>query len=151
MEVTVKGKLFVIPEKDSPCGLWKSYFNKLKFEVGKDHAKMIWLLTWGELKNSSCPTNPEFNKWLKSNDMEVANAGQRAIADLSQIGGNVLGLGKKLTNLLSNGLPIVTVIVVVIGLILIWNTVKESSVIDVAEITPMGRTAKLAMASKLIK
>jgi len=116
---------FYIPTSDSPCEMWKGYFTRLKKVVGRENAKLIWLLTWQENGAVSCTTNADFNRWLTNNDIDVSSAATRVAADLSKVGQNVLGLGKRLTGLLSIGLPIAIAVVLVISLVLAYNTTRN--------------------------
>lgn len=149
-EISIDNKIFFIPEKGSPCDLWRAYFDKLKKEVGRDNAKVIWLVTWKENPSSSCTTNPDFNRWLKQNDIDVSSAATRAIADLSSIGGNVLGLGKNLSKLLSIGIPVLLGGVFLVVIIMLINTTRKMDVSDAAAMLPAGRAAKMAGGLKLL-
>jgi len=107
VEIKIGSKTIVVPSSESPCEMWRVYFNDLKEQVGKDNAKPLWLLTWAKNGSTFCTTNPEFNSWLSRNGIDVSNAATRAIADISKIGSNWLGLGKNLTKVFSVGIPIV--------------------------------------------
>lgn len=149
-EITIGKKVFFIPEPGSPCDLWKAYFKKLKSEVGAENAKMLWLVTWGKNGSASCTTNPDFNRWLKKNRIDVSNAATRAVADVSAIGENILGFGKNMTKVLSFGVPILLGGVTIVILIVLFNTAKKADLSDVAALTPAGRAAKLSGGLKLL-
>lgn len=141
IEIEVKRRKFLIPESGDPCDMWRAYFTKLKKEVGHENAKMLWLITWSQNGSVSCTTNADFNKFLKRNAIDVSSAGTRAVADISAIGGNILGLGKNLTKVLSIGIPIALVSVLVVILIILFNTAKKTDASDVAMLHPAGRAA----------
>ena len=149
-QIRIGKKTFLIPEEGSPCDLWKSYYDQLRKEVGKDNAKTIWLITWGQNGSTSCTTNSDFNKWLKKHDMDVSNASTRAIADLSSIGGNILGFGKNMTKILSIGTPILLGGAALVILVLLINTARKGDVSDLAALHPAGRAAKLSGGLKLL-
>ncbi|MEO9870353.1 MAG: hypothetical protein ABJQ69_03560 [Ekhidna sp.] len=142
-EITIGRRKFFIPEKGSPCDLWRTYFTKLKSEVGAENAKMLWLITWDKNGSASCTTNAAFNKWLKRNEIDVSSAASRAVADVSAIGANILGLSKNMTKALSFGVPILLGGVTIVILMVLFNTAKKADLSDVAAITPIGRAAKL--------
>lgn len=143
IQVNLDNRIFLIPEVDDPCDFWKSYFVKLKSELGKENAKMIWLITWKTNGSATCTTSPNFNKWLQKNDLDVSNMATRTIADLSEIGGNLFGLGKNLTKILSIGVPVILGIVLVGIIVLLRNSTKNANVTDLAMLTPAGRGLKL--------
>ncbi|MEL7425990.1 MAG: hypothetical protein AAFN81_23560 [Bacteroidota bacterium] len=117
-----------LPNSDSPCEMWKGYFDHLSKVVGKENAKLIWLLTWQENGSVSCTTNVDFNRWLKRHDIDVSSASTRAVADISKVGQNVLGLGKRLTGLLSIGLPIALAVALVILLMVLYYSGKDKDI-----------------------
>tara|TARA_R100001377_G_scaffold59715_1_gene36039 strand:- start:146 stop:592 length:447 start_codon:yes stop_codon:yes gene_type:complete len=143
IQVNVDNRIFLVPEADDPCDFWTSYFAKLKSEIGQENAKMIWLITWKTNGSASCTTNPNFNKWLNQNNLDVTNMATRTIADLSEIGGNLFGLGKNLTKILSIGIPVILAVVLVGIIVLLRNTSKNADLSDVAMLTPAGRGLKL--------
>ncbi|MFY0689150.1 MAG: hypothetical protein JXQ90_18415 [Cyclobacteriaceae bacterium] len=149
-QITIKNKTFIIPESDSPCDLWKSYFTQLKSEMGQENARTIWLVTWGERGAISCTTNPAFNKWLGKEGINVSNAGTRAIADLSSIGSNILGFSKNMTRMISIGAPILLGGISLAILLVLINTAKKSDITDVAALHPVGKAAKLGQGLKLL-
>lgn len=149
-QISVGNKSFYIPDEDSPCELWRAYFVKLKKEVGRNNARIIWLLTWEENGSISCTTNNEFNQWLKKNDIDVSNAATRAVADVSAIGGNILGLGKNLSKVLSIGIPVVLGAVVVLILVLLFKSSKKMELQDLAALSPAGRAAQLSGGLKML-
>ncbi len=143
IQVNIDNRIFLIPEADDPCDLWTSYFAKLKSELGQENAKMIWLITWKSNGSTSCTTSPNFNKWLLKNDLDVSNMATRTVADLSEIGGNIFGFGKRLTAVLSIGIPVLLALVLVGVIVLLKNSTKEANVSDLAMLTPVGRGLKL--------
>ncbi len=149
-QVSVDNKSFYIPDAGSPCELWRAYFNKLKKEVGRNNARVIWLITWDQNGSTSCTTNADFNRWLKQNDIDVSNAATRAVADVSAIGGNILGLGKNLSKILSIGIPVILGGVVVVILVLLFKSSKKMELQDLAALTPAGRAAQIGGGMKLI-
>jgi len=143
IQINIDNRIFLVPEADDPCDFWTSYYAKLKSELGKDNAKMIWLITWKSNGSTSCTTSPNFNKWLNQNNLDVSNMATRTIADLSEIGGNIFGLGKNLTKVLSIGVPVILAVVLVGIIVLLRNTAKDADVSDLAMLTPAGRGLKL--------
>lgn len=142
--ITIKNKTWEIPESDSPCDQWRVYFDKLKKEFGHDNAKMIWLITWQKNGNLGCTTNTKFNTWLKRNEIDVSTAATRAVADVSQIGSNILGIGKGLTKAIQIGVPVTLGAVLLAILFMLFKTSRDSNLKDVATMaTPAGRAAKL--------
>jgi len=134
---------FLLPESNDPCSLWISYYQKLVKEVGKNNARMLWLITWKSNGAISCATNPTFNRWLLKNELDISNMATRTIADLSEIGGNVLGMGKNLTKILSIGIPVVLAVILVSVIVIIRNSSKNVDLEDLAMLTPAGRSLKL--------
>ncbi|TGV03637.1 hypothetical protein [Flavivirga rizhaonensis] len=146
IQVEVDNRSFLIPEATDPCDFWTSYFKELKREVDQDNAKMLWLLTWKSTGSATCTTSPNFNKWMLKNNLDVSNMATRSIADISEIGGNLFGLGKNLTKVLFIGIPIVLVVVLIVFLVMLRNTTKNADITDLTQLTPIGRlghTAKL--------
>ena len=143
IQVNIDNRIFLVPEADDPCDFWTSYFTKLKSELGQENAKMIWLITWKSNGSASCTTSPKFNKWLNQNNLDVSNMATRTIADLSEIGGNIFGLGKNLTKILSIGVPVILAVVLVGVIVLLKNSAKNADVSDLAMLTPAGRGLKL--------
>jgi len=72
----------------------------------------------------------------------VSSAATRAVADVSAIGGNILGLGKNLSKVVSVAVPIVLAGGLLVILIILFNTAKKKDVSDVAAFTPVGRAMK---------
>lgn len=143
--VQIDKKSFFIPEKSSPCELWKTYFQQLRKEVGRENARLIWLITWQANGSASCTANPEFYRWLKQNNIDVSNTATRAVADMSQIGHNVLGLGKRLTGILSVGIPLALAGVLILVIVILINSAKNADLTDVAGLAlPKTRLATLA-------
>lgn len=143
IQVQVNNTSFLIPEGDDPCAIWVGYFSKLQKELGKSNARTLWLVTWKEKGAVSCLTNPSFNNWLQKNDIDVSNAATRTVADLSEIGGNVMGISKNLTKVFSIGVPIVLAVALLSVLIILRNTTKNADLTDLSMLTPMGRGLKL--------
>lgn len=143
IQVNVDNRNFLIPEQGDPCDLWTSYFAKLKTSLGKDNAKMVWLVTWNTNGSALCVANPKFKKWMFSNDLDVSNMATRTMADVSEIGGNLFGLGKSLTKILAIGVPVILAVVLVSIVIMLRNSTKNTKISDLALLTPVGRTAKL--------
>lgn len=143
IQINIDNRIFLVPEADDPCDFWTSYFTKLKRELGKENAKMIWLITWKTNGSATCTTSPNFNKWLDKNDLDVSNMATRTIADISEIRGNIFGLGKNLTKVLSIGVPVILAVVLVGIIVLLKNTAKNADLSDVAMLTPAGRGLKL--------
>lgn len=143
IQVNIDNRIFLVPEADDPCDFWTSYHAKLKGELGRENAKMVWLITWKTNGSASCTTSPHFNKWLNANDLDVSNMATRTIADLSEIGGNLFGMGKNLTKVLSIGIPVILAVVLVGIVVLVRNSSKDANLSDVAMLTPAGRGLKL--------
>ena len=143
-QITVKNTTWEIPESGSPCDQWRIYFDKLKKEFGADNAKMIWLITWQKNGDLSCTTNAKFNTWLKRNEIDVSTAATRAVADVSEIGSNILGIGKGLTKVIQIGIPVTLGAVFLAILFMLFKTSKDNNLKDVAVMaTPVGRASKL--------
>lgn len=142
-QVTIQNTSFLIPEADDPCDFWTSYYAKLKKEVGQDNAKMLWLVTWKTNGSALCTTSPSFNKWLLKNELDVSNMATRSIADISEIGGNIFGLGKSLTKILSIGVPVILTITLILIVVVLRNSAKNADITDLAMLTPAGRATKL--------
>lgn len=146
--LTLEQKTYLIPDTDSPCDLWKAYFQQLSKAVGKKQAKSLWLVTWADRGSASCTTSADFNDWLQKNEMDVSSASTRAIADLSAIGGHFLGLGKNVSKVLSIGTPMLLGGVALAVILLVLNTARKAEVSDLAALHPAGRMAKLNAISK---
>ena len=101
------------------------------------------MFTWKSNGSASCTTSPNFNKWLNQNNLDVSNMATRTIADLSEIGGNLFGLGKNLTKILSIGVPIILAVTLIGIIAMLRNTTKNADVSDLAMLTPAGRGIKL--------
>ena len=125
--IEMDGRVFLIPEPESPCDLWRSYFSKLKEAVGSENARMLWLLTWQANGDGYCTTNAEFNRWLSRNRIDVSSAATRAVADVGQIGSNMLGLGRNFTKVLSVGIPILAGAGLLLVLYFLFRTAKKGS------------------------
>lgn len=140
-EIEVRHQKFLVPESGDPCELWISYFQSLQKAVGRNNARMLWLVTWKSNGNSSCTTNAGFNSWLAKNKIDVSSAATRTIADISTIGGNIAGLGKNLSGVLSWGIPLTLGFLVLVIGILLWNTAKKGNATDLLQLHPAGRSA----------
>lgn len=136
-----------IPESGAECAEWVSYFNKLSSHFGKDNAKIIWLKTWSVNGSTSCTAKPDFLEFLKKHDIDVSNAATSALAGISEIGGNVMGLGKNLTKALSVGIPAVLIGVVVLILYFLFRTVRNTNARDLIQFTPAGQATTMAQAA----
>lgn len=134
MEVKVRDKVWEIPESNSACEQWRIYFDQLKKDLGEENARLVWLITWQINGSTSCTTNSEFNAWLRQHEIDVSSAATRAVADASSIGGNILGLGKNLTKMISVGVPVVLGLVLMVVLYALYKTVKEVSVGDLVKV-----------------
>ncbi len=150
MQLSIGNQTFIIPDTESPCDAWRVYYDQLKRSVGKTNAQTIWLLTWGQNGSISCTTNADFNDWLKKQGLEVSSATTRLIADLSGIGGNVLGLGKNLTKAMAIGTPILLGGVTLVILILLINMARKGDLRDLAMLHPAGRKAMMASSRQQI-
>lgn len=139
--IQLKNKTFLIPQQNDPCELWRTYFTQLKKAVGKENAKMIWLVTWSKNGNSSCTTASGFNRFLKQNQIDVSSAATRAVADVANMGSNVLGLGKTLTKMLSVGIPVALAAILIVILVVLFKTAKKAEISDIANLTPIGKAA----------
>ena len=128
----------IVPGKEAPCESWRVYFKKLSQRFGKTNARMLWLKTWQVHGSSSCTTNAAFNKWLRQHQIDVSSAATRALADVGQIGSNILGVGKSLTGIMSTGLPIGLVLVAVLIAVLLLNNRSK-----LVALHPAGRVKKL--------
>lgn len=122
-EINIADKTILIPESGSECEHWKLYFDQLRSALGKDNARTIWLVTWGKNSSDLCTTDADFNRWLSRNGIDVSNAATSAIADVSKIGSNLLGLGKNLTKMLSIGIPIASGILL---LVIIYVIIRKA-------------------------
>ena len=149
--ITVTNKQFLIPETGDPCELWRAYFTQLKKELGTENARMIWLITWGKNGNNGCTTNAEFNRFLKQQKIDVSSAATRAVADVTAMGSGLLGLGKNLTNVLSIGVPIALSAILLVIILLLFNTARKSDATDLAMVLPAGKVAKGMGAIKMLK
>lgn len=146
-EITIDKKIFLIPDAGSPCDAWRVYFEKLQNAVGKENAKVLWLTTWSKNGSLSCTTNAEFNHFLKKNDIDVSTAATRAIADVSAIGGNILGMGKNITKILSIAMPVLMAGIVTAVILVLIKTSKKVDVVDIAMLAT-GGVGKLALSAK---
>jgi len=141
--LTVDTIALVVPQKDDPCDLWITYFDRLQQAVGKSHAKTLWLMTWQSQGASSCTTRPAFNTWLSKKGLDVSNLATRTIADVSAIQGNLFGLGKSLTKVLAIGVPILLIAVLVGVFIIGKRAVVDADDIDINALSPLGKVTKL--------
>lgn len=129
----------IIPESNSQCTEWIVYFDKLEKKFGESNARNIWLKTWAVHGSTSCTTNPAFLKFTQKNEIDVSNAATRAVADISQIGSNFLGLGKGITKALAVGVPAVMLSVVALILYFLFKTAKTTDAKDLIALTPAGK------------
>ncbi len=137
------GKQFLIPESSDPCPIWIGYYKHLRKEVGTAHAKVLWLITWKSNGSVSCLSDPNFSNWLKRHNLNVSNIASKTIADLSEISGNFLGLGKQFSKVIAVGIPVLTVTILLGMIWIVKNSAKKLDLEDLAAITPVGRGVKL--------
>lgn len=128
----------IIPDQTSVCAVWTVYFDKLQDKFGSDNARIIWLKTWSVYGSTSCTTNPAFLSFTQKHNIDVSNAATRAVADISQIGTNILGLGKGVTKALAVGVPVVMVSVIGIILYFLFKTAKTIAPKDLISMAPAG-------------
>ena len=129
----------VIPESKAQVAEWMAYFDKLKEKFGEDNARVIWLRTWQVNGSVSLTTRPEFSAYLKKHDIDVSNAATRAVADISQIGSSMAGLGKNLSKGLAVGIPLTLGVVVILILFFLYKTTRDTNIKDLVALTPQGR------------
>lgn len=141
--IQIDSHSFIIPQSSDACELWTSYYDKLKQVLGKSHAKSLWLITWKQNGSQTCVIQPSFNRWMKKENLNVSNLATQSIADLSEIGQNIFGLGKSLSKVIAIGVPIVLGILLLIAISIIYRSSKEIDIQDIAMATPIGRTTKL--------
>lgn len=134
----------IIPEKSSECSEWISYFKKLEQLFGAEDAKTLWLKTW-QVNGSvtTCTSRSDFNAFFKKQDIDVTNLATSAIANAADLGGSILGLGKGITKVLTVGVPIVLTAVILAILYAIVKVSQNTTVSDIAALTPQGRMANL--------
>jgi len=133
----------IVPESASQCSEWMAYFNKLKEHFGEGNARIIWLKTWQVNGSTSCTSKGDFNTFLKKHQIDVSNAATAAIAGISDLGGDLLGLGKNVSKIIAYGAPILLVAVLATVLYSITRISKNSSVSDLALLTPEGQVVNL--------
>lgn len=150
-QVVAKNKTFLIPEPGDPCELWRGYYTGLKKEVGAENARRIWLITWSKNGSPACTTSAQFNRFLRQNQIDVSSAATRAVADISAMGGNILGLGKTLTKVISIGVPVVLTGVLIGIVFMLIKTAKKADITDLSTLTPVGRAAKLSGITRTLK
>ena len=143
LTLEIENRQFIVPESSDPCDTWRVYYSKLKKELGRDNARFIWLVTWAKNGSSTCTTNADFNKWLAKNQIDVSTAATRSLADVTEIGSNILGLGKGLTKVLSVGIPIALTAILVVVIVMIIKTGKETKLSDLAMLHPAGSALTL--------
>ena len=146
-EINIQNRTFFVPESGDPCDTWKAFYAKLRREVGPGNARTIWLITWSKNGSVFCTQNAEFNRFLNKNDIDVSIAATRTVADLSAIGGNILGLGKNLSKMVSIGIPITVGILLAVILIMLINTASKVEISDLMRLHPTGRA--LSQSSKI--
>ena len=139
ISIDIENKQFLVPEAGDPCDTWRVYYTKLKKELGRDNARFIWLVTWAKNGSSTCTTNADFNKWLAKNEIDVSTASTRSVADVTEIGSNILGLGKGLTKVLSIGIPIALTAVLVVVILMIVKAGRQTSISDLTMLHPATR------------
>jgi len=134
---------FIVPDSGDPCDVWRIYFSQLKKALGTDNARYLWLVTWTKNGSTTCTTNADFNGWLKKNQIDVSTAGSRMVADASEIGSNLFGLGKGITKVLSIGVPVILIGVLVLIITMLIKVGKDAKPSDLAMLHPTGRAFKL--------
>ena len=138
---------FIVPGKQSPCNAWQHYYNQLKKAFGKQFAASAWLMTWQKNGSQFCTTDAAFNKWLAANKIDVSTAATRAVADLSDIGSNILGTGKSLSGVVA-ALPKILlfggVSLLLLFIYLVFNSIKNQqfSLSDIGSLHPTALIAK---------
>ena len=138
---------FIIPAKQSPCTAWQHYYDQLKKEFGKQFAASAWLMSWQKNGSQLCTTDAAFNKWLASIKIDVSNTATRAIADISDIGSNILGTGKSLSAVVA-ALPKILlfggVSLLLLFMYLIFSSIKNQKlgISDIAGMHPAALLAK---------
>ena len=147
--IRVINQTLLVPESGSPCEAWKTYFDQLKSMVGTDYARQLWLYTWDFEGASACTSDPHFSKWLLKHDLDVTNVATRALADFSEVGSNVLGLGKTLTGMTRYAVPALLILTLLLVVYLVPKLSKSESLSQMAMLTPYGRGA--AMAKTLVQ
>ena len=141
MSVVVQN--IIVPEGSSECSEWMAYFNKLKEHFGEGNARIIWLKTWQVNGSTSCTSKGEFNTFLKKHQIDVSNMATAAIAGISDLGGDLLGLGKNVGKIVAYGVPIVLVAIIATILYSIARISKNTSASDLAVLTPEGQVVNL--------
>ncbi len=145
-EITVRNKTYLIPDSSSHKEQWKIYLDTLRKVTGFANAKQIWLVTWQANGNTLLTTDAEFNQWAKRHDIDVSNAATRAVADISKMGGNLLGLGKNITKMIQVGIPVTAGIILLLVVLFAAKTVKNTDIKDVVQMTPVGKGLQLQKA-----
>ena len=128
--LTIDGTTIDIPTSESPCELWKIYFDVLAKKWNKDFARKAWLITWQSNGSTTCLTDSRFNNWLHKNDIDVSNAVTRIAADSSDLVGNIFTFGKNLTGTFSSLPKVALFLGIGVGgiiLLLIFNTIKQNN------------------------
>ena len=138
----------LIPESDSPCDVWKTYYEQLRKLFGTSNAKSVWLLTWSKRGAISCTTNPAFNKWLAGIGIDVSNIATKTLSDFNAMRSDLFGLGKTLTKVLAIGIPVVLVVVLVAIVFSLYKSSQTADVNTLLNISPVGRAMQMA---KLMK
>jgi len=142
--IKVNNITVLIPEKDSPCDTWKSYYDQLRKLFGKSNAKGIWLMTWSKRGAVSCTTNPAFNKWLHGIDINVSNAATKTLSDFNEMRSNIFGFGKTLTKVLAVGIPVTLMVVLFAIIFSLYKSSQNMEATDLLNSTPIGRTLNIA-------
>lgn len=133
----------VIPESSAECSEWIAYFSKLQKKFGDQNARVIWLKTWAVNGSTSCTTKSDFNAFLKKHQIDVSNMATAAIAGISDLGGDILGMGKGITKILTYGVPVVLALVIGTILYSIVRVTKNATPADILKLTPEGQVAAL--------
>lgn len=133
----------IVPDSGAECSEWISYFTKLENKFGEVNGRTIWLKTWQVNGSTSCTTKPDFNAFLKKHKIDVSNAATAAVAGITDIGGDILGMGKTLTKIMLYGAPVVLLAIIGTVLYSIVKVSKNTTPSDVANLIPEGRAINL--------
>ncbi len=140
IQMTFDQYTLVIPQQQDPCPLWQQYFRQLQAMVGKQRAKVLWLVTWQANGRAICTTEASFNQWLTQQQIDVSTTVSRNIAQLGTVGENLLGLSVGVSNVLRLAIPTVLVFVLLLLGYWVWNVSRTTSPLELASLaTPMGR------------
>lgn len=137
-----------IPDQNSLCQEWRTYFDNLKVKYGTKNARESWLYTWNQKGNSSCTKSKDFNQWAEDNDISVADGFDRAVAGVSGIGQNVInGIGT-ITGIAPKVATVVAITGLGIGLYFLFRAAKEIKPSDAIQMLPAGKAGSMLKALK---